>query len=76
MIRVLPVMILAGCTTVNQPILYPSICMGEATCEARKNAKTLAEMGFTDAGLVVLCADTQIRDVLEVECESSTLSYF
>jgi len=32
-------------------------------------------MGFTDAGLVVLCADTQIRDVLEVECESNTLSY-
>lgn len=73
MIRVLPVMILAGCTTVNQPILYPSICMGEATCEARKNAKTLADMGFTDAGLVVLCADTKIRDVLEVECEPNAL---
>jgi len=49
--------------------------MGETTCEARKNAETLAEMGFTDAGLVVLCADTKIRDVLEVECESNTLSY-
>ena len=68
-------MLITGCTTVNQPMLYPSVCMGETTCEARKNAETLAEMGFTDAGLVVLCADTKIRDVLEVECESNTLSY-
>jgi len=69
------ILLLAGCTAVNQPVLYPSVCMGETTCEARKNAETLAEMGFTDAGLVVLCADTKIRDVLEVECGPTALSY-
>lgn len=71
--RWLAVLFLTGCTTVNQPMFYPSVCMGEASCEARKNAETLADMGFTDAGLVVLCADTKIRDVLEVECEPDAL---
>jgi hypothetical protein len=47
--------------------------MGEETCEARKNAETLAAMGYPDAGLVIMCNHTAIRDVLEVECEPSTL---
>ena len=66
---------LAGCATVDMPapISLPSICMGEETCEARKNAETLAAMGYPDAGLVIMCNHTAIGDVLEVECESSTL---
>jgi hypothetical protein len=51
------------------------VCMGEAVCEARKNAETLANMGYPDAGLVIMCDDAKIRDVLEVECESSALPY-
>lgn len=66
---------LAGCATVDMPapLSLPSICMGEETCEARKNAETLAAMGYPDAGLVILCSRTAIGDVLEVECESSPL---
>ena len=66
---------LTGCATVDMPapISLPSICMGEETCEARKNAETLAAMGYPDAGLVIMCNHTAIRDVLEVECEPSTL---
>jgi hypothetical protein len=77
MIRLLPVLALGACTTVDNqtPMLFPSVCMGEAVCEARKNAETLANMGYPDAGLVIMCDDAKIRDVLEVECESSALPY-
>ena len=75
MLRLLPVLALGACTTVeNQtPMLFPSVCMGEAKCEARKNAETLADMGFPGAGLVIMCDDAQTRDVLEVQCEPSAL---
>lgn len=61
---------LSACAEVKMPtpISLPSICMGEETCEARKNAETLAEMGYPDAGLVIMCADERVRAVLEEEC--------
>lgn len=49
--------------------------MGEQTCEARKNAETLAVMGYHDAALTIMCSDSRVRGVLEVECGSSPLSY-
>lgn len=66
---------LSGCATVDMPapLSLPSICMGEETCEARKNAETLAAMGYPDAGLVIMCNHTAIGDVLEMECEPSAL---
>lgn len=69
-------LLLAGCAEVKAPtpISLPSICMGEERCEARKNAETLAAMGFPDAGLVIMCDDPNVRDVLELECEPSPLS--
>lgn len=76
MIRFAPIfLLLAGCAEVTAPtpISLPSICMGEERCEARKNAETLAAMGFPDAGLVIMCDDPNVRDVLEMECEPSTL---
>jgi hypothetical protein len=68
---------LSGCATLEMPspISLPSICMGDVKCEARKNAETLATMGFPDAGLVIMCGDTQVRGVLEVECGSDALPY-
>ena len=73
----LSVMSLAGCATIDlpTPISLPSICNGETTCEARKNAETLAAMGFPDAGLVIMCSDPKVRAVLEMECEPVSLSY-
>jgi len=77
MIRLLPILLIAGCAEVKMPtpISLPSICMGEEKCEARKNAETLAAMGFPDAGLVIMCSDPNVRGVLEVECESNALQY-
>ena len=68
---------LAGCAEVRMPppISLPSVCMKEASCEARKNAETLAAMGYPDAGLVIMCDDPNVRDVLEVECKSNALPY-
>ena len=65
MIRYLPIL-LAGCATVDMPapISLPSLCMGEERCEARKNAETLAAMGYPDAGLVIMCADPRVREHL------------
>ena len=70
-------LLLAGCAEIKmpQPISLPSICMGEQTCEARKNAETLAIMGYHDAALTIMCDDSRVRGVLEVECGSSSLSY-
>ena len=47
--------------------------MGEETCEARKNAETLANMGYPDAGLVIMCSDSIVREALEDECGDELL---
>lgn len=77
MIRLFPILLLAGCAEIRMPtpISLPSICMGEEACEARKNAETLANMGYPDAGLVIMCSDPSVRGVLEVECGSDALQY-
>ena len=66
-----------GCASIDMPspISYPSVCMGEMKCEARKNAETLSAMGYTNAALVIMCQDADIRRVLEMECKSDALPY-
>lgn len=75
--RFIPIFVLAGCAEIKapQPVSFPSVCWGEGkeNCERRLHAQTLANMGFHDAGLVLLCSDPQVGLVLEVECGSSTL---
>ena len=77
MLRFIPILLVGGCASIEMPspISLPSICMGEATCESRKNAETLAAMGYPDAGLVIMCSNLEVRSVLEVECGSSTLQH-
>jgi len=77
MLRFSLILLVGGCASIEMPspISLPSICMGEATCESRKNAETLAAMGYPDAGLVIMCSDPAVRDVLEVQCESDALQY-
>ena len=67
--------LLAGCAEIKtpQPVSLPSICMGEQTCEARKNAETLSKMGYPDAGLVIMCSDSIVREALEDECGDELL---
>ena len=66
-----------GCASIDMPspISYPSVCMGEITCEARKNAETLSTLGYDNAALVIMCQDADIRRVLEMECKSDALPY-
>jgi hypothetical protein len=77
MMRLFPALLLLGCAEIKapSPLVLPSVCMGDEHCEARKNAETLAAMGFHDAGLRVMCDDANVRDVLEVECEPDALPY-
>lgn len=77
MIRLLPIMLLAACAKIDMPtpISLPSICMDDESCEARKNAETLAAMGYPDAGLTIMCSDPNIRMVLSVQCKSDALPY-
>ena len=75
MIRLLPILLLAACAEVDMPtpISLPSICMEDESCEARKNAETLAKMGYPDAGLVIMCSDSIVREALEDECGDELL---
>lgn len=70
-------LLLAGCAKIDMPtpIALPSICMDDQGCEARKNAETLAAMGYPDAGLTIMCSDPSVRSILEVECGSDALQY-
>ena len=67
MLRLLPIFLVAGCSTIEMPapLSFPSACGGDKACETRKNAETLSAMGYTDAGLVLMCADDQVQAVLE-----------
>ena len=77
MIRLVPILLLMGCAEIKvpSPISLPSVCMGEDTCEDRKNAETLAAMGYPDAGLIIMCGNPDVRGALEVECGPNALSY-
>jgi len=70
-------LLLAGCAKIDMPtpIALPSICMDDESCEARKNAETLAAMGYPDAGLTIMCSDPNVREVLPVQCEPVSLQY-
>jgi hypothetical protein len=57
MIRVLPVIILAGCTTVNQPMTYTAACNSDPMCQRNKDAETLHYIGQTKAALEIMCPD-------------------
>ena len=66
---------LGGCAEIRMPppISLPSLCMGEEACENRKSAKTLADMGYIDAALQIICDHKNVKDILEAECGSSVL---
>jgi len=72
-----PLIFLIGCAEIRMPtpVSLPSICMGEEFCEDRKAAETLAAMGFADAGLIIMCSNPNVRNILEVECGSDALQY-
>ena len=57
MIRLLPILLIAGCTTVNQPMTYTAACNSDPLCQRNKDAETLHYIGQTQAALEIMCPD-------------------
>lgn len=53
--RVLAFVLLAGCSTVNQPIAYTSACGGDEHCQRNRDAETLHYIGQTKAAEELMC---------------------
>lgn len=69
--------LMTACAEINTPtpISYPSVCLGDKACERNLDAKTLAEMGFPDAGLAMMCGSRNVREAVGMGCESALLLY-
>jgi hypothetical protein len=59
-IRLMPALLLAGCTTVSQPMTYSSACNGDIFCQRNKDAETLHYIGQTKAALEIMCPDLAV----------------
>lgn len=57
MIRLVPMLLIAGCTTVNQPMTFSNACNGDDKCQRNQDAKTLHYIGQTAAALEITCLD-------------------
>ena len=56
MIRLLPILLLAGCTTVSNPVAFTSACpLGDSKCQRNKDAETLHYIGQTEAAWEMVC---------------------
>lgn len=66
----LPIILLTGCAEIKMPtpISFPSVCLGDEHCERNQNARTLAQMGFADAALDIMCNDRRLSERLAMEC--------
>jgi len=53
----IPIVLLAGCTTVNQPMTFSNACNGDDKCQRNQDAKTLHYIGQTAAALEIACLD-------------------
>lgn len=57
MIRFAPILLIAGCTTVNQPMTYSSACGEDQLCQRNRDAETMHYIGQTEAALEIMCPD-------------------
>lgn len=77
--RFIPIILIAGCAEIKapQPVSFPSVCWGEGKedCERRKNAETLAAMGYYNAALIYMCSDPRVRNVLDEQCGNDAVQY-
>ena len=73
MIRLLPIMLLAGCGgTLNMPspVAYPGACpKDDYKCQRNADAQTLAYIGETDAARSLMCADQSLAIFIGAGCE-------
>ena len=76
MIRLLPIILLAGCTTVQTPIMYSGACpTGDRECQRNRNAETLHYLGQSDAALELMCDDLDVLKALGDKCGMQSVSY-
>lgn len=51
----LGLILLAGCTTVNQPVAFTSACGDDSLCQRNRDAETLHYIGQTKAAEELMC---------------------
>lgn len=70
MIRLLPIILLSGCMTVDMgtPVSFPSACWGDKDCQRNLNAQTLHYLGHNSAALELMCSDTAVKEVMKEKC--------
>lgn len=55
--RWIAVLLLTGCTTVNQPMTFSGACNGDEKCQRNRDAETLHYIGQTAAAMEIVCPD-------------------
>lgn len=62
---------LSGC--VRTEVVYSNACPKDGdtvVCQRNQNAKTLMELGHTEAATQLMCSDPDLRDILGDACIS------
>lgn len=63
------VMALTNC--VRTEVVYTNACpAGDTVCQRNQNAKTLMELGQTEAATQLMCSDPDMYDLLGTDCIS------
>jgi hypothetical protein len=74
MVRVLFVVLLAGCTPtlhMPTPVAYVGACpTGDRSCQRNADAQTLAYIGQPDAAMLLMCLDDNLAEVLAEQCDT------
>lgn len=56
--RLIPIVLLAGCTTVQTPIAFTGACpTGDTKCQRNRDAETLHYIGQTQTAWELMCPD-------------------
>lgn len=55
MVRLAIILLVSGCSTINQPMTFSSACGGDVECQRNKDAETLHYIGQTRAAEELMC---------------------
>jgi hypothetical protein len=79
MVRVLFVVLLAGCTPtlhMPTPVAYVGACpTGDHACQRNADAQTLAYIGQPDAAMLLMCMDDDLAHILQDQCDTFSGPY-
>ena len=68
---IVSVVVLTNC--VRTEVVYSNACPSDSdtvVCQRNQNAKTLMELGHTEAATQLMCSDPDLRDILGDACIS------